>query len=332
MYVRIALSGCFTGMLLSLCSPVFSGEENAVDTAIDRGLAWVMAHPATCQDGKFQDIVDEGLFYVTVKRLSPDKAFDSQYVLAFENCISRLETSLEFERLLEKQNKALIEHYHLLLATHLIETVRQPTVSHDSVVAQAQRALVNHPLENPTFRLTVALLLYHLGAVPPVNMGELLDASLINRVTQRDVLSFPGQLPTGSLFQHSLVYYALVHEVAALTDFGHLPVPTWLIERRGELGSILQEGSRRAMDSSNIDLLAEIILCNDMLDLPIAGELRLGVDFLIANQRADGSWGEQKTHRENRMRHAVQTATAALLAYKTGCNQNTATNWHGRRC
>jgi len=124
-----------------------------------------MSHPATCKDGKFHDIVDEGLFYVTVKRLSPDKAFDSQYVLAFENCISRLEISLEFERLLEKQNKALIEHYHLLLATHLIETVRKPTVSHDSVVAQAQRALENHPMENPTFRLTVALLHYHLGAM-----------------------------------------------------------------------------------------------------------------------------------------------------------------------
>lgn len=317
MHLKMGLSGCFIGMLLLLCNPVFSAEESEVDTAINRGLAWVISHPATCQDGGFPDIVDEGLFYLTVKRLSSDKTFDSLYERAFEDCISRLEASPEFERGLKKQNKALIEHYHLLLATYLIETVRKPTVSHDSVVAKAQRTLATNHSENPTFRLTVALLLQHLGATPQVSMGELLDASLINRVAQRDVLPFSGKLHNRSLFQRPFAYYALVHEVAALTDFGRLPVSPWLVERRSHIGRILQEGSRRAMVSSHVDLLAEMLLCNHMLGLPITGELRLGVDFLIASQRADGSWGEQVTHRANNMRHAVLTATAALLAYKT---------------
>ena len=317
MHIKTGLSGCFICLLLLLCKPVSSAEESEVDTAINRGLAWIMAHPATCQDGGLPDIVDEGLFYLTVKRLNSDKTFDPLHQRAFEDCISRLEASPGFERRLKKQNKALIEHYYLLLATYLIETVRKPTVSHDSVITQAQRTLAINHLEYPTFRLAVALLLQHLGATPQVNMDELLDASLINRVVQRDVLPFSGQTHNRSLSQYPLAYYALVHEVAALTDFGRLPVSPWLEERRSHIGRILREGSRRAMRSSHVDLLAEILLCNHMLGLPIAGELRIGVDFLVASQQADGSWGEQITHRENRMRHAVLTATAALLAYKT---------------
>jgi len=317
MHLKMGLSGGFIGLLLFLCNPGFSAEESEIDAAIDRGLAWVMAHPATCQEGGFQDIVDEGLFYLSVKRLTSDKTFDLRYEQAFEDCIFRLEASPEFERRLKKQNKTLIEYYHLLLATYLIETVRKPTASHESVIEDAQRTLANNRFENPTFRLTVALLLQHLGATPQVSMDELLDASLINRGAQRDVSPFPGQLLRRSPFQHPLAYYALVHEVAALTNFGRLPVSPWLMERRSRIGRILQEGSRRAMVSAHVDLLAEMLLCNHMLGLPVTGELRVGVDFLVASQRADGTWGEQTTPRANRMRHAVLTATAALLAYKT---------------
>jgi hypothetical protein len=313
--LEMALFSCFTGVLLLLCNPVYSDEKSEIEAAINSGLAWVMAHPATYQDGGFPDIVDEALFYSTVQRLSFDKAFDSLYEHAFENCISRLEAALELEQRKEIRNNVLLEHYHRLLATYLIELVRKTTVDHGRVVAEAQHALVNNRYENPTFRLTVAVLLARLGAAPQVNMSELLNGSLINRSQQ--LFSNPGQPLNRSLFQHPLAYYAIVHEVAALTDFGRLPVPPWLVERRSHIGRILQEGLRQAMIASDIDLLAETILCNDMLRLPLTGELRRGVDFLLAAQRTDGSWGEQNTHRTNRTRHAAQTATAALLAYKT---------------
>jgi hypothetical protein len=321
-HLKTVLFSCFIGMLGVFCNAGFSAQESDVETAINRGLAWVLAHPATYHDGGFQDIVDEGLFYLTVRRLTSDNAFDSVYKQAFEACISRLEASIEWEQQPEKQNTALIAHYHLLLAAYIVETFRKPSASHDSVVSQAQRALVTNRREYPTFRLTVALLLYRLGATPQVNMSELLDASIINRATQNDLLMFGGPSLSRPLFQHPLAYYALVHEVAALTAFGDLPAPPWLLARRNIISSILQEGSRRAMAASDIDLLAEILLCNYMLGLPITGELRSGVHFLVANQHADGSWGEQMTHRTNRTRHAAQTATAALLAYQASSIQS----------
>ncbi len=316
MHRHMGVSAGLLGLLLFVCSNGFSAGEGDIDAAIERGLAWIMANPATCEDGGFLDLVDEGLFYLSIRRMSAGPGSDSRYERAFDDCIARLVASPGFERRLNQPNKTLIEHYHLLLATYLIEAVQGPMAGRDPVIEEAQRTLVNNRFENPTFRLTVAMLLRHLGEAPQVSMNDLLGASLINHSAQVDRPLFPGQPPPGSLYQHPLAYYALVHEVAALTEFGRLPVSDWLMVRRDSIGRILQEGSRRFMVSAHIDLLAEILLCNHMLDLPLSGDLRAAAAFLVASQHADGTWGEQETPRLNRRRHAVQTVTAALMASK----------------
>jgi hypothetical protein len=307
------------GLLVFLCNPGVSAETDSseITIAIDRGLGWVLANPATCKDGGFLDIVDEGLFYRTIKRLDTDNAQQALYQQASDDCLSRLASSPAFQQRLKKQDKTLFEHYHLLLATHLIESGRRQATGRDTVIAQAQGALANSRFENPTFRLTIALLLQHLGAQAPVNMDVLLDASLVSRVTQPAGLPFAAAPARRPPLLSRMQYYALVHEVAALTDFGHLPASSWLRERSSQLGLILQEGVRQSMMSADIDLLAELLLCNHMLGLSLTGPLRSGIDFLVTQQHADGSWGQQATHRQNRSRHSVQTATAALLAYQS---------------
>ena len=305
------------GLLVLFCDPGFSENTREIDIKINRGLAWILANPATCEDGGFLDLVDEGLFYRTLKRLGTDRAQDALYQQASDDCLSRLESSPGFKRRLQKQDKTLFEHYHLLLATHLVEAGRYQTAGRDTVIAQAQNSLANSHFENPTFRLTIALLLQHLGAESPVNVDKLLVASLVNRVAQPLDSTLPTKPPGTQSLQSRLEYYALVHEIAALTDFGHLPASPWLTQRRPRIGPILRQGARWAILTTDIDLLAELLLCNHMLDLPLTGELRSGVGFLMASQHADGSWGQQATRRPHRSRHAVQTATAALLAYRS---------------
>lgn len=313
----VGLSGSFIGLILLFGNPGFASKTIEVDAAINRGLAWTLAHPATCEDGGYLDIVDEGLFYLVINHLTLNKSRDVRHEGAFQDCISRLEASPEFKRQVNKQNKTLIEHYHLLLATRLIETARGRMAGRDRIIAAAQRTLASSRLENPTFRLTVALLLQHLGATPQINIDNLLDASLVNRVANFDVsVSTVQPFNTPYLLQ-PLAYYALVHEVAALTDFGRIPVSPWLMDRRSHIQRILQRGSRQAMASAHVDLLAELILCNHMLGLPVKEDLLAGVGFLVASQHPDGTWGEQPTPRSNRVRHTVHTATAALLAYRS---------------
>lgn len=302
---------------LFCCISGFAAKQGEIEATIDRGQTWIMENPASSEDGGFLDMIDEVLFYLTIERLTSDGQQDVRYGQAAEDSVARLATSREFDQWLEKPNKTLIEHYHLLLATHLLEIAGRPTPGRDAVVEQAQGALAESDFENPTIRLTVALLLQHLGATPRIRVEGLLETSLINYVAALGASPWPGQSLGVPPFQHTFGYYALVHEVAALTDFGRLPASAWLMDRRSQVNRILQEGARRAMMTDCVDLLAELLLCNHMLDLPLTGELRAGVEFLVENQRADGTWGEQKTLRANRTRHAVQTATAALMAYKS---------------
>lgn len=316
MYPPLRRFSLFVGLLILFCHPGFAAQEGGVRDAIDRGLAWVAAHPATSRDGGFPDLVDEALFYVTIKRLTADKDLDAHHQRAFEECISRLERSPGLERWSRKPHKTLIDHYHLLLATHLIGSVRERTADQARIIEEAQSSLANSRFDHPTFRLTIALLLRHLGATPRVSLDELLDAGMINRVMRPVVSASLVRPPGRPPLLHPLGYYALIHEVAALTDFGRLPLSPWLLERRARLDVVLREGARRAMMSGQVDLLAEILLCHHMLKLPVTGELLVGVDFLLATQRADGSWGEQATLRPNHVRHTVLTATAALLAYR----------------
>lgn len=303
----------FVAWLLCFCGPAPVAVGSEIDAAIDRGLAWIKENPASCRDGGFLDMVDEGLFYRTVKRLMAGTESHAGVERAYGDCMNRLAASPEFGQWLGKSGKTLIEHYHLLLAAHLLASAQIPMPRLDALIQEAQRALARSRFEHPTFRLTVAVLLQHLGAEPRVSMKELMNAGLVNRVTQRNASAAHRQ----PRMLRPLAYYALIHEIAAMTEFGRLPAPPWLMARREALAEILQEGMRRARHSAHIDLLAEMLLCAHMLGLSMTADVRAGVDFLLANQREDGTWGEQATPRSNRTRHAVLTATAALLAFKT---------------
>ena len=68
----IALVGRI-GLILCCCHPGLAAEQGDMSAAIDRGLKWVMAHPASDEDGGFVDMVDEGLFYSMIERLSSEK-------------------------------------------------------------------------------------------------------------------------------------------------------------------------------------------------------------------------------------------------------------------
>lgn len=305
---------CLVGTL-GWHEPVFAGERADVNAAIQSGLAWIRAHPATSEEG-FSELVDEVLFYSTLERLAGGREIQGVAPGAFEASATRLARSSALQSWREAPDKTLLEHYHFLLATHLLDLAGQKLPGRDGAIEAAQRALGDSGFESPTVRLTVALLLQHLGETPAVAVDRLLEASLSNYAAALGASPIPGQALGLPPFQQTFGYYAVVHEVAALTDFGRLPPSAWLKERRAALSRLLQEGARRAMLTNCVDLLAELLLCNHMLGLPLNGPLLTGVNFLVENQQADGSWGEQKTSRANPTRHAAQTATAALLAYR----------------
>jgi hypothetical protein len=283
-------------------------QEDALGAAIARGVEWVMEHPATAADGGFPDLLDEALFFSVLARLAPDPDERARYRRAFEDRAARLAP-----RSPGPPQPALIAHYHRLLAAHLADLAGRPLPGRATLVADARRALARSPMAHPTFRLTVGLLLGRLGASPGVPPEELLEAGLVARLSGPGGGAAKGPAPPP---HHPLTYYALVHEVAALTDFGRLPPPAWLRARRDALAAVFREGVRLARESGEVDLLAELLLGSHLLGVAPAGELRAGVESLVASQEPDGSWGPQRTPRANPRRHAVQTAVAALMAWR----------------
>ena len=255
--VRCCIAYCLVSLML-LSSPHTEAGNDPVGAAVERGVAWVIDHPATVDDGGFLDIVDESLFYLTLGRLAADQASRLRYGGFLEQSLARLISALEAELALNKPRDSLMDNYHIVLAAHLLGTVDKPFASRDRIIGEAQRVLQASQREAPTFRITVALLLQHLGAEPQVDIDALLETSLINQVAGAGNLSVFGRGAAYPAFRHPLFYYALVHEIAALTDFGRIPASAWLTGRRNAVGRVLREGVGPAMRSGQIDLLADV--------------------------------------------------------------------------
>jgi hypothetical protein len=231
--------------------------------------------------------------------------------------MTRLADLTEFEQWVYRGHKTLTDYYHLVLAAHLLQTAGVPDDRQAEIAAQAGSVLrlVTHC--DPTKRLTIVLFLQHLGADTGISLQRALANSRIEGIAQGRAPRLlqsgaPPQLRTAA----SLELYALVHEIAALTDFGRLLPPPWLAQRRDAVARYLGEAVIWATDAGNFDLAAELLMCARLLQEPLAGNFRDAVLAIMAGQQEDGSWGNHTTKRENKQRHAVLTATTALWIYR----------------
>ncbi len=288
-----------------------------IEQAVSRASAWVEAHPASLKDGGLTDLVDEAVLYLVLQGLAEQPEDQRRFAQTLRERVSAVDKLPEFGQWVRRPGKGLIDHYHLLLAAHLMQVAGQPSVFQDQIIEQAGQALADAPYAYPTFRLTIAALLRYLGGQPAVDRKRLFDASLIAQVAsgrQPVVLSAPASRGQGQ--GTALQLYALVHEVVALTDFGRLRPCPWLARRRATLSRFIVPAAAWAKAREDVDLLSELLMTARLLGKPLRGSLDAEVAWLVAAQRPDGSWGPCSTARPNKKRHAVQTALAALWAYR----------------
>ena len=198
----------------------------------------------------------------------------------------------------------------------LMRQAGSPTDLQPVIVARAQQVLAATPYSDPTKRLTIALFLSQLGAEPGISVDAALSASRIAHIARGPPPALPAASANPSQrLAASLHLYALVHEIIALTDFGRQPPPDWLESRLEPLNRFLLEAIAWAGRAGNVDLLSELLLSARFLDAPLQEILPDALQQLLAGQQDDGSWGAYETHRPNKLRHAVFTATAALWSH-----------------
>jgi hypothetical protein len=285
-------------------------------TAVARGLDWIERHPATLQDGGLQDLLDEGLGYLMLSTLSADNDARQRFAATFHERMTSLAGMPAFAQWATAGQKRLTDHYHLVLAVHLMRQAGNPSDLEPEITARARYALASSPFSDPTKRLTIALFLEQLGAEPGISVDQALGNSRIERIARGRPPALPAA-DTGpqQRLATTLHLYALVHEIIALTDFGRQAPPAWLENRLVPLNRFLLEAIDWAGASGNVDLLSELLLTARFVDAPLDEILPDVLQQLLDGQREDGSWGEYETRRPNKRRHAVFTATTALWSY-----------------
>ena len=287
-----------------------------IRAAVARGLDWIGQHPATLQDGGLPDLLDEGVGFLMLSTLSKDPGSRERFDDSFRERMTALGEMPEFAQWAMSGQKRMTDYYHLVLAAHLMQQAGSPTDLQPYITAQAQRVLAATPYCDPTKRLTIALFLLKLGEQPGISVDAALTASRIEQIAR----GRQPALPTVSAnpqqrLAASLHLYALLHEIIALTDFGRQPPPAWLKSRLEPLNRFLVEAIAWAGSAGNVDLLSELLLSAQFLEAPLQAVLPDALRQLLAGQQEDGSWGAYETHRPNKLRHAVFTATTALWSY-----------------
>jgi len=121
-----------------------------------------------------------------------------------------------------------------------------------------------------------------------------------------------GDNDTGTEFYDTV--YALTHVVYTLNDYGQFSLPPrWLPREFAFLRANLSEAVRRR----DADMLGEFVDSLRAFGLTERDpEIRAGLEYLLANQNADGSWGDT-TERDIYLRyHPTWNAVAALSRYR----------------
>lgn len=293
-----------------------ASDLRLLDEAITRALSWMHQHPATPVDGGLLDMIDEGLFFLMMRDLAATSDEREIYAQALRARMARVEALPAFGRWVQRADKPLIEHYHLLLAAYLMRQSAQPSFYEKQILRGAQRALARSPRAAPTVALTVTVLLERLDATVPISRKFLRERSLIAQIGRGYRLS-PGMgmdPRTRSLKSQQL--YAVIHEVLALTGFGREVPGPWLAARRAALVEDLRRGVDWARAAGSVDLVAELLVSAHLLGEPLSGDLKSAAIWLAETQQPDGSWGAQSTARENQYRHATMTGVFALVIYR----------------
>ena len=299
--------------------PIESGVTDSTDirTAIGRGLHWIETHPASLQDGGLTDLIDEGVAFYLFQRLARQPEQRRYFQTALQQHMAALDALPEFSQWARQPHKRLLDHYHLVLAAWLMQRAGEPSTVQAEIVRRAQYALASTRSPLPSVPLTIAVFLQHLGEPSPISLDNLLRASLTQRIADGKAPVLVSGTTASPQQRHSsrVQVYALIHEVVALTDFGRLAPPAWLAKRRTAVIGFLRTAMHQARTEGNIDLLAEILGSLFFLQVPPDATIHASLQELVNHQLPDGSWGDQPLDRQNKRRHAVHTATAALWAY-----------------
>lgn len=290
-------------------------RAQGVEQGIRRGMAWIDAHPASLADTGLLETLEELITFYLLKNHSKDASDQAYYRSQVEQrqraIVPYIAAQAKTRDYLEDDWSPVI----YLLAAHIMDRFGQDISGYRVIIQDilAHYAALYTP--SASAQLWTALYLERLGYVPPPpGAGALKRSRLVTELSTHELMNRLDSTARkgGNEAEDTAAISDLIHEVFALTDFGALAPPVLIAQHRPYFTKLFGRALQWASAGNGIDILAELLICTELLHLQEGASQSRAVDVLLQNQREDGTFGPIPLPRSNPYRHGVLTSVVAL--------------------
>lgn len=287
-------------------------REDKINNTIKKALAWVYLSPANFVDGGFIEISEEIItFYILSNHTdSPDnkRAYSKQ-----------IEERIKLIKSVKDYYPKPPEYTMFLAVASIAEKLGINVYDFRKIIKEK---IVSDPQTYPPMHITTniwnTVFLERMGYSPPRALSGLLQQSTLSHEAKRQLLYRATYGPVDDMMidQIAITIYNITHEIFALTDFGLLPPPPVIVDNKEFFSDLFNSSINWAINVKHIDVLAELIMCVEILHLDNVPTLHAGIDCIVNSQTKKGTFGVTNPSRPNTFRHGILMSIMALTMYE----------------
>ncbi|MGA1844075.1 MAG: DUF6895 family protein [bacterium] len=315
---QIAAHGVIILVSLTIISCAKGTSKNtgkaAVDRAIGNALSWVYTHPAHFAEyspeipfSPFVEISEEIITFYILHRDAQEPSLKNSYTREIQKRLELIASKDDF-------TPQPPDFTMLLAIASISEKMGLHIIDFRTIIEQR---LLSSPLLYPphvTTSIWNTVYLERMGFNPRRGLDEIMSKSTLVREVQQRLLyqHVKGQFDPMYIDPVSITTYDITHEIFSLTDFGELPPPPIIIENQAFYAELFDSIIQWSITAKHIDILAEVIMCAKILHLKGVPSVNQGIQFIIDQQKKDGSFGVTNPGRPNVFRHGILVSIMAL--------------------
>jgi hypothetical protein len=292
--LAILLAICLAQILVACTDQATDLRRKEVLLALDRSLNWLDAHPPDSDRPSIGEVMLDAWPWTIFSRLHPDPEIGAPCSAEARERLQAIEPKVE-------PTLVSLSYWALLLRNLESQSL-------DSAVYR--QALLHIDIEeileagNPTTNLWITELLRYSGIPGESRVDETYLATSAASGIDRFEPTVRGA-------------YALYHEIAPASDLGRRPIGVFSNEQMEFARRVLPALFEVSQKAEDTDAVAEVLITAAILNEREQGYYGKGIEWLLAQQRENGTYRDARTKRENmppaHFRHGILVVSWALL-------------------
>jgi len=289
-----------------------SPDQSRREEVLSKALQWIMAHPASFEDGGFLEMGEEAnLFYVLYT-----KAQSAEEKQIYRDRLARIVQELRAQKEFHIQYAGEITAY-LAITKAAGRLGFETSDFHQFIKREILTSDMTYPM-NVTYVILNSALLRDLGYEPKTLMETSIGQGVIASMTKNGYL-----IPVGKSYASdtdvSNFFYDITHEIFAISSFGDKNPEQMLMPNELEfVRRIIPEGINLYLPKKQLDILCELVVCARIMGYKDMPGLQETLNFIYDSQGKDGDFGliprMKDLGRGNLYRHGVLVAVWAMAS------------------